>query len=373
MEFLDFQILNNSFEQWLLALLTAGITLLILWGIKRLLIHRLQALAGRTDNNLDDLLAEAVRATKIPVLIVVALYVGSFLLSFEPLVRDWMWAITFIVILLQVGLWADKGVQVWLRRYSQAHLEDEAGDVTTMRALIFVMRLVIFSILFLIGLDNIPGVDITALIASLGIGGIAIALAVQNILGDLFASLSISLDKPFVIGDFIEVGDYKGRVEEIGIKTTRVRSISGEQVIFSNSDLLDSRIRNFKRMEERRVSLTIGVSYDTPAEKLRRIPEMVAGILNNIDEVRFERVHFKSMGDFSLNYEVVYHVTRPDIDLHMNILQEFNLALFEIFAAEAIEFPFPTQTVLLNQESPFNVQTREDQEEAALTVQNGQN
>jgi len=364
-EFLDAQLLDNSVEQWLLALLTAGIALLILWLIKLILINRFQALAGRTENNIDDLVAEGVTATKFPVLVVLALYIGSLTLSFEPLVRQWIGAFTFIVILLQVGLWADRGVQTWLRRYSQERLEEEAGEVTTMRALVFVLRVAIFSILFLIGLDNIPGVEITALIASLGIGGIAIALAVQNILGDLFASLSISLDQPFVIGDFIVVDDYKGEVEDIGLKTTRIRSLSGEQIIISNSDLLNSRIRNFKRLEERRVALTIGVAYDTSADKLRRIPKIVADILHNQEDVRFDRAHFSGFGDFSLNFDIVYFVTRPEIDRHMDILQDFNLSLFDKFAAEGIEFPFPTQTILLDPKTPISVMSAP--EEAVAT------
>ncbi len=177
--------------------------------------------------------------------------------------------------------------------------------------------------MLLLALDNL-GVDVTALVAGLGVGGIAVALAVQSILGDLFASLSIVLDKPFVIGDFIIVGDLLGTVENVGIKTTRVRSLSGEQLIFSNADLLNSRIRNYGRMYERRVVFTVGVTYDTPRHKLE---------------------------DFSLDFETVYYVQDPAYNLYMDIQQAINLELYQRFADEGIEFAYPTQTLFLAKET----------------------
>jgi small-conductance mechanosensitive channel len=204
----------------------------------------------------------------------------------------------------------------------------------------------IWLVLILVALDNL-GINIKTLIAGLGISGIAVALAVQNILGDLFASLSIVLDKPFVIGDFIIVNEYLGTVENVGLKTTRIRSLSGEQLVFSNGDLLKSRIRNFKRMYERRVVFSIGVLYQTPYEKLRLIPKMIREIIENQKPVRFDRAHFKEYGDYSLKFEIVYWIHSPDYNIYMDIQQAINLEIYKKFEETDIAFAYPTQTLLL--------------------------
>jgi small-conductance mechanosensitive channel len=218
--------------------------------------------------------------------------------------------------------------------------------VATSMALTFLGRLVLWSVLLLVALDNV-GVDINALITGLGIGGIAVALAAQNILGDLFASLSIMFDKPFVLGDFIVVGDLMGTVEKIGMKTTRVRALSGEQLIFSNNDLLSSRIRNLKRMQERRVVFTVGVTYQTPADKLERIPAMIREIIQAQQGTRFDRSHFLNWGDSALLIETVYWVQSPEFQVYADIHQQVNLAIYRRFENEGIEFAYPTRTVHL--------------------------
>jgi len=207
---------------------------------------------------------------------------------------------------------------------------------------------------FLLTLDNL-GYDVTALIAGLGVGGVAVALAVQNILGDLFASLSILVDKPFVIGDFLIIDDYMGSVEHVGLKTTRIRSLSGEQLIFSNSDLLKSRLRNYGRMYERRVAFTIGVTYETPREKLKLIPGILQTAIEAQEKTRFDRSHFAKYGDFALNFETVYYVLGPDYNLYMDIQQAINLQLHEQFESLAIDFAYPTQVVHLRGESPATI------------------
>jgi small-conductance mechanosensitive channel len=223
-------------------------------------------------------------------------------------------------------------------------MEEDAAGATTVNALGFIARAGLWWVLLLMGLSNL-GVDITAFIAGFGIGGIAVALAVQNVLGDLFASLSIVLDKPFVIGDFIIVDDLLGTVEHVGLKTTRLRSLSGEQLVFSNSDLLNSRIRNFKRMYHRRVVFEFGVTYQTPYEKAARIGALVREIVEAQEKTRFDRAHFKEYGDFALVYEVVYHVLEPDFNVYMDIQQAINLEIFRRFEEENISFAYPTQTL----------------------------
>jgi small-conductance mechanosensitive channel len=214
----------------------------------------------------------------------------------------------------------------------------------------FIARVALWSILLLMILDNL-GFNITALVASLGIGGIAVALALQNILGDIFASLSIAIDKPFVIGDFIIVDDILGTVEYIGLKTTRLRSLDGEQIVFSNTDLLKSRIRNYKRMYERRVVFGFGIVYQASHEQLKKIPVMAREIIEGLEKTRFDRAHFKEYGESSLNFEVVYFVQDPDYNIYMDIQQSINLSLFERFASEGIEFAYPTRTLYLHRET----------------------
>jgi small-conductance mechanosensitive channel len=189
------------------------------------------------------------------------------------------------------------------------------------------------------------------LIAGLGVGGIAVALAVQNVLGDLFASVSIVLDKPFVVGDFIDLGGHMGVVENVGLKTTRVRSLSGEELVIANSDLLSTRIRNFKRMSQRRAAFDIGVVYGTPSDKLRRIPELARKAVESCDNTRFDRSHFKSFGDSALVFETVYFMTVPDYNAYMDTQQSINLELYQRFEAEDIEFAYPTQTLFLKTEA----------------------
>ena len=165
------------------------------------------------------------------------------------------------------------------------------------------------------------------------------------------ASFSIVLDRPFVIGDFIIVDDYLGTVEHIGLKTTRVRSLSGEQLVFSNADLLRGRVRNYKRMYERRVVFSIGVVYQTPYEKLKQIPTLIQEIIEAQEHVHFDRAHFRQYGPYSLDFEIVYWVKNPDYNVYMNIQQAINLAIFQRFEKEQIEFAYPTQSLYISRQS----------------------
>lgn len=248
---------------------------------------------------------------------------------------------------VQAGFWGSALISRWVSEYQRLHMDTDAEAVTTMRAVGFLARLVLFTLLLLLVLDNIPGVEVTALIAGLGIGGIAVALAVQNILADLFASFSISLDKPFAIGDFIIVGEHMGTVENIGLKTTRLRSLSGEQLVISNDDLLRSRVRNYRRMSERRVVFGFGIVYRTAYRQLEKVPGIVREIIEETEQVRFDRAHFKAYGDSALEFEAVYYVLAPEYATYMDVQQSINLALFRRFEEEGIEFAFPTRTVYL--------------------------
>lgn len=349
MEFLDFIFLDNSIRTWLVAILVAVGTAVAIQLARKLVLRRFRSVSRQTDTNLDDVAILLVEKSNNAIIALLSLYAGVVVLSIPSSVMEWISAAAFALLLIQVGIWGNALVLFWLVNEQQEALEEQenAARATTINAVSFVVRLVLYSILLLLALDNIPGVEITALITGLGIGGVAVALAVQNILGDLFASLSIALDKPFVIGDFIVVGDFKGTVQQIGLKTTRVRSLHGEELVFANSDLLNSRIQNFRKMEDRRVTFQLGVTYDTPPEKMRQIPEMIADIITSLEQTRLDRAHFASFGNFSLNFEVVYYVLSPDYNVYMDIQQEINLALLEQFNEAGIEYAFPTQTLHL--------------------------
>lgn len=341
------EFLGNTLQRWGLALLIAVGTFIGLLILRYILLRYFKRLAQRTSNTWDDLVIELIHETKGFVLLALSIYAGSLVLRFSPQTQAWINAVVIIIALIQAAIWGNSAIDFGLRHYQRKN-EDDTEDITTLRALGLVAKITLFSVLALVALDNIPGVEITALIASLGIGGIAVALAVNNILGDLFASISIALDKPFVIGDFIVVGDFSGNVENIGLKTTRVRSLQGEELIFSNSDLLGSRIQNFKTIEERRNIITIGVTYETASAKLRQIPEMLREVVEGQEQVRFDRAHFKQFSDSSLDFEAVYYVLDPTYNVFMDIQQAINLELFQRFAAAGIEFAYPTQTIYVS-------------------------
>jgi small-conductance mechanosensitive channel len=315
--------------------------------VRRLGVRHLAALAARTTNRVDDLALALFRGTRTYFLAAVALWPAANLLSLPPVGTRALQILAVIVAILQAGTWGNVVIAHLLEHRVQRLREEDPAGATTLTALTVLARIGLWAALLLLALDNV-GIDITALVAGLGIGGVAIALATQNILGDLFASLSIVLDKPFVVGDFIIVGDLLGTVEHVGLKTTRVRSLSGEQLVFSNADLLDSRIRNFKRMTERRVVFNLGVTYQTPEERLAAIPGLLRGIITSEPGVRFDRAHFKDYGDSALTFEVVYFVLDPDYNTYMDTQERINFAIFRRFAGDGIDFAYPTRTVHLH-------------------------
>ena len=334
---------GRNLYSWLLAVAVFFVTLVVVRIIKGLLSRRLTNLAAGTATTIDDLLAELLARTKFIFLLAISVYAGSLVLGPTLRISTWVRNITLVVFLFQVAIWGNHLVVYLVTQYVRLEEKDEA---TIRSVLTLVGRIVLWSLLVLVTLGNL-GFDVTALVASLGIGGIAVALALQNILGDLFASVSIMLDRPFVVGDTIVVGDLRGTVEHIGMKSTRLRSGSGEQLIFSNTDLLKSRIWNYQQMYQRRVAFSFGITYQTAYEKLAAVPEMVRKIVEVQDPVRFDRAHFKGYGDSSLDFEVVYWVTTADYNTYMDIQQNINLELFKRFEEEGIEFAYPTRTVYL--------------------------
>jgi small-conductance mechanosensitive channel len=346
MQILDSEFWGNSVQAWLTAMAIAVIVTLGLRIVVAVAIRRLRRISEHTTNIIDDVVVDVLSNTKPYFLLIVGLWAGTRFVALPANLLNVLRWLMAIVVVLQVATWANVAITAIIKGRISATREEDPAEATTMAALGFLVRLVVWAVLILAALDNL-GIEIAPLLAGLGVGGIAVALAVQNVLGDLFASLSIVLDKPFVIGDFIVVGDMAGTIENVGLKTTRVRSLSGEQLVFANSDLLDSRIRNYKRMFERRIVFTIGVTYQTPREQLQRIPTMIREAVEAQENARFDRSHFKAYGNFSIDFETVYYVRLPDYNVYMDVQQDINLAIHEAFENEGLEFAYPTQTVII--------------------------
>ncbi|MGD8440204.1 MAG: mechanosensitive ion channel family protein [Holophagae bacterium] len=335
---------GNPAAAWAVAALVVIVAYGALRVSKAIVIGRLKKVAAKTTTPWDDITVGAAETTRFWFYLAISIWLGSRFLDLSDRAARSLTMIAVVAVILQVTVWANRAVTLWLERTQRERAETDPGAVTTLTGLSYVLRLVIWSAGFLLVLDNV-GVNVTALMAGLGVGGIAVALAVQNVLGDLFASLSIALDKPFVIGDFVIVGEFMGTVEHIGLKTTRVRSLSGEQLVFSNSDLLSSRIRNYKRMQERRVPFIVGVTYQTPASELEAIPGMVRDIIESTEHTRFDRAHFKAFGDSAYLFEFVYYVLSAEYPVYMDVQQGINLEIVRRFAERGIEIAYPTRTL----------------------------
>lgn len=340
-------IAGNTITAWAISL---GVMLAVIAGLfllRRVAVARIRAFASRTNTRIDDLIADVLAHTRTFFIIAVGISVASTSLVIPSVWSGRLRVVLVILYFLQIALWATAAAKFVLEQYRKEKLESDRGAATMIGALQFLVILVVWSVVLLLALDNL-GVNVTALVAGLGVGGIAIALAIQNILGDLFASLAIILDKPFVVGDFIKVDEMVGTIEHIGLKTTRVRSITGEQLIFSNADLLSARIRNFGRMYERRILFALGVIYQTPRTDLERIPQLIREAIEVEDNARFDRSHFSGYGASSIDFETVYFVKSPDYGEYMDIQQRVYLRIHEAFENAQIEFAYPTQTLFLS-------------------------
>lgn len=338
---------GNDLEHLAVALGVFAAAFLLLTGARGLMISRLEKYAPQTDNHWDDTLLEVAGATRRFALLALSLMLGLRMLEVPDRLDRLLDKGMVLVFILQAGLWVQAALQAWLLRRQRASQEHHNAQLQTNLSMMrWGLQLLLWTVVVLMVLDNL-GFNITTLVASLGIGGVAVALAVQNILGDLFASLSISLDKPFLVGDFIVVDELSGTVKHVGLKTTRIQSITGEEVVVANNDLLKSRIRNYKRMQERRIVFRFGLTYDTPTETLRQVPDKVKAIIDGLENARFDRAHFAALGESSLDFEVVYYMTVADYGPYMDTQQQINLALMDMAQALGTGFAFPTRTLQL--------------------------
>lgn len=348
---------GNTPRQWLFAvgiLLLVSVVLKVTQGV---LIVRLSRITARTNTKLDDAWLRVVKATAWFFYLVVGAAVAARFVTLHPPLQRGL--VTFFAILfgIQLALWTQTlvvaSLEIWVGRH------DSSSTGTLAAAIRFVSRLVIWSILVLVVMSNL-GIELTTLVAGLGVGGVAAALAVQKVLGDLFAGLFLYFDRPFDIGDFIIVGDVMGNVTKIGIRTTRINGLGGEKIVYPNGELASKYIQNFQRMTERRVVFGFGIEYGLPATKVRMARDIAQEIIVALDGVRFDRAHFKGYGASSLDFEVVYYVLSRDYNDYMDRQQHICLTLYERFEEQKIAFAFPTRTMLIRAWPPL-VSNEEEQ------------
>ena len=344
LEFMRIEFWNNTVQDYLISLAIFFGSMVILTILNQQVIHRLKKLAEKSTNELDDFVIQVFNRSIVPVLYVASLYIALKQLTL-PTELDRAIDIGFKIILIVQFIRLI--LAILLHFIEMSWRKTEGGMGTATRTIVGVIRVIIWGVAIVFILDNL-GFDVNSVIAGLGIGGVAVALAAQTILGDLFNYFVIFFDKPFKDGDFIIIDEHLGVIEHIGIKSTRIRSLGGEQLIFSNSDLTSSRVKNYKRMERRRVLFTVGAVYQTKLAQMKKVPEMIKEIINGIEDTIFDRTHFKGFGDFSLDIEVVYHVIGGDYNKYMDIQEKINLKIMEAFEKEGIEFAYPTQTLFVN-------------------------
>ena len=338
----DAPIFHNSLTAWLIAGSVAALVFLILLGARMAVRRYAKRLKSTERTEFLEIPMRALCRTALLFMLIVAVCVGSQSLKVGEPLQHFIRSALFIAFFWQIGLWCAAAVRAWVEgRRAHSGVDDRAA-LSSLDIIRFIASVVIWSLVLLLTLDNL-GVNITALVAGLGVGGIAVALATQNVLGDLFASLSIALDRPFVVGDFLAVDTFLGAVENIGIKSTRLRSLDGEQIILSNGDLLKSRVRNYGRMVERRVQFSVGVAYTTPVAQLEQIPGWIREFITKEKDTRFDRSHFLKHGASALEFESVYYVLTADYNRYMDIQQSINLNIHRRFGDQGIAFAVTTQ------------------------------
>lgn len=347
--FLNRVLWGNTVSAYLVAAAGILVAWIILSLTRKKLLVLLRKLAAKTSFTMDDLVVEAAEKFLIPYLYLLVNYNIILQLNLsaktDKVLGAAMMVVTAWYLIRAINFIFHRLVILYIQKKNEP-----PNRIAQVDGMLMVAKAALWIVGAIAVADNL-GYDVTAIIAGLGVGGIAIALAAQSILGDLFSYIVIFFDKPFEIGDFIILNNNAGVVEKIGIKTSHIRSLDGQQLVMPNAEMTKAVIQNFKRLERRRVVFSIGVVYNTPAEKLRRIPAMIKGIVSAQPSVDFDRAHMKGFGDFSVLYEIVYYINSPDYVLFMDTQQEICLRMFEQFEAAGIEFAYPTQTLYLKDDN----------------------
>lgn len=345
-ETLNFEFYGNSVLRWTIAIGVFFLATILVALLRKTITSRFDEKSKATETQIDDLLVELLKKTRPYFYAAIFLRASANILTLPP--RDFgiLQALFIIATLFQIIVWGNAATELLVQGYLKRHMSTDPRSVTTVRALGMVIRVTLVVIVLLIGLQHF-GFNVTTLIAGLGIGGIAVALAMQNILGDLFGALSIMADKPFVVGDTIQVDSLLGTVERIGLKTTRLRGLTGEQLVFSNGDLLKSRIHNFKRMYQRRIAFTNSLTLNTPPEILEKIPPLIKEIVESQPHVKFSTCYFTTITETAFRVETVYMVLTPDFETYLKAQQGINLQILRRFKdiGATLVSPFPPVTI----------------------------
>jgi len=340
-QLLNYSFYNNSGRDYLESLLFFVLALVILMLIQKIVLARLQKFSHRTKTEIDDVIINILAKIKPPFYLIIAFYLAVQSLHLSVSFKYWL-NFLLAAILIYEGIRALEKIIAFFITQSLEKNNSSEQAVASFKTLNIFIRIILWSIGLLLLLSN-AGINITSLIAGLGIGGIAIALALQNVLGDIFSSFSILIDKPFQVGDFIKIGADMGTVEKIGIKTTRLRTLDGQILVVANQELTTARVENFHQAQKRRALFTLGLIYQSSREQLEKVPDIIKSIVASYELAEFDRCHFKSYGDFSLNFEVSFYVKTDNYQVFLDVLEKINLDIFSHFQKEGIEFAYPTQ------------------------------
>lgn len=347
-EILNYSSWQNSASVWLTALAVFILTFIILKIFCKQGIKKIKSITKHTKTKLDDLVVKIIKSISWFFYFILSLYLAFQIIQAPLLVKR----IIYYLLIISITYYVIKVIQSFIDFSAQKVIlkrkaQDEKFEPSIIKLLAKTLKIILWLIAIIIILQNL-GYKISALVAGLGVGGVAIAFALQNVLTDIFASFSIYFDKPFQTGDYIVVGEDSGTVKKIGLKSTRIQTLQGEELIISNKELTEQRVHNYKKMEKRRASFSFGVEYNTSAEKIRKIPAIIKNIISQKESVELNRVHFKKFGDFSLDFEVVYYLMNSEYGKYMDVQEEINLAIIEEFEKEKIVFAYPTQTIYFN-------------------------
>lgn len=361
-------LLNNSLGNYILALLFLFTVVFIVKIFDKFLLEKMNLFVGRFSRSFSVLLKKTIKKRIYPLLYLFTLYLAFKELEASTQIDNFINLTLMILTVVFVVLAALDLITYSLKKYwAKKQRSEEQQKVLTIS--LFLAKIIVWIIAFLFVLDNLD-IQITGLVTGLGIGGVAIAFAAQNILTDLFNYFTIFFDKPFDIGDFIITGEYRGTIEHIGVKSTRIRSLSGEQLIISNTDLVNSRINNYKRMKQRRINFSFGLTYDTSLEKLKKVPGIVEEIIRSIDKTEFDRAHFTEFAASSLLFQVVYYVKDSDYKVYMEIQQQINFSLKEKIEELGASFAFPTQTINFSNQNNLSTKLEDIQKNSTETIEN---
>ncbi len=348
-EFLDQIYYNNTVREYLIAIGVILGGIIVVQAFKKLIIKRLEAWAGKTSGAWDNFIVNSIGRFGLPIARWVIVYWAIHLLKISARTERFIEIATSLVVTYYVLRLVSAVVLVLLKSMIRQRNQGEEM-IKQLGGLIMTINIIIWFLGFVFLLSN-WGIEVTPLIAGLGIGGIAVALAAQNILGDLFNYFVIFFDRPFQAGDFIIVDDKLGTIEYVGIKTTHIRSLGGEQIIIGNSNLTNSRIHNYKRMVQRRVVFTIDVEYGTPLETLEKIPGILRSIVESKQSARFDRAHFAAYKEWSLRFEVVYYALSADYNIYMDIQQKINFDIYKAFKENNVKFAIPARSMFIKNEA----------------------